>query len=401
MSIALDSTLKVSTFIIRAFINNSIKKGEAYMKKLVVVFLSLVILVFSNFAIASVHGTWSVGSNQKTTLQIGNLQLAPRIENVADVWFFKDDNSFSSAHFLGTWSQKGASFTVTVDPEQVRALLESELLSNGLPATATIKKIRIFGSEKKNQTIKGKYEVKADLVFPDLSTGKLNIISSFTGTLPYDTAEYFPLGQGDTWTMKEIEHEGNTVEEDTETYAIMGTEKIRGKFAAKKVELDDGNYELITNTNGMQFYKDYETDTENGSVIEETFDTYSPPIMYLPPRVSVGTRHSFKSTLIHKSSTGFNVTAKITGEMVVEGMEDITVAAGTFQDCLKIKITRHLVAPKVKHEESSETAIWLAKGVGMVQEMGSDVEITEGQVEEESSYTVELISATVGGVNYP
>jgi len=370
------------------------------MKKLVVVFLSLVILVFSNFAIASVHGTWSVGSNQKTTLKIGNLQLAPRIENVADVWFFKDDNSFSSAHFLGTWSQKGSSFTVTVDPEQVRALLESELLSNGLPATATIIKLRIFGSEKKNQIIKGTYEVKADLVFPDLSTGKLNIISSFTGTLPYDTAEYFPLGQGDTWTMKEIGQEGQEINEDIDTYAIMGTEKIKGKFAAKKVELDDGEYELITNTNGIQFYKDYETDNEDGGVIVETIDTFSPPIMYAPPRLSVGTRHSFKSTLTHKESTGFKVTAKITGEMVVEGIEDVTVTAGTFQDCLKIKVTRHVFIPKLQREELTESVMWLAKGVGTVKEMSSDTDFNGGVLEGESSWDAELISATVGGINY-
>jgi hypothetical protein len=406
MSIALDSTLKVSTFIIRAFINNSIKKGEAYMKKLVFVFLSLVILVFSNFAFASVHGTWSVGSNQKTTLTIGNLQLAPRVENVADVWFFKDDNSFSSAHFLGTWSQKGASFTVTVDPEQVRALLESELLSNGLPATATIKKIRIFGSEKKNQTIKGKYEVKADLVFPDLSTGKLNIISSFTGTLPYDTAEYFPLNLGDSRTTEEIQTEitaeGEETYENIDTITVFGTEKIKGVIAMQRGDTEEGYYDLMTNTNGVKIYKMYAADFEDDVLVFEILETFNPPLMYLPPRLSVGTRGTFKSTMTvtAKGGSGFKATAKVTVGMVVVGMEDVTVTAGSFQDCLRVKITRHLVAPKVKYEESSETTIWLAKGVGMVKEMGSDVEITEGEVEE-SSYTDELISATVGGVNYP
>jgi|APFre7841882724_1041349.scaffolds.fasta_scaffold01592_7 hypothetical protein len=379
------------------------------MKKLVVVLLSLSILIFSNFAMASVNGMWNMESIEKKSLKIGQAKPIIEIENISDVWVFKDDGSFEFKQdasskiplFVGTWSQKGSSFNVDINYEQMRIFIESELLSGGLPATATIKKLRIFGSEKKTWTLKGKYQIKADLVFPDSSKGTLDINGSFTGTLPYDTAEYFPLGQGDTWTFHEIEHEGNTVEEDTETYAIMGTEKTSGKFAAKKVELDDGNYELITNTNGIQFYKDYETDTEDGGVIEETFDTYSPPIMYVPPRLSVGTRHSFKSTLIHKSSTGFNVTAKITGEMVVEGMEDITVAAGTFQDCLKIKLTRHVIVSKLQFEGHTEVTMWLAKGVGTLKEMSSDTEFTGGVFEGESSQDVELISATVGGVNYP
>jgi hypothetical protein len=380
------------------------------MKKLVVVLVSLSILIFSNFAIASVHGMWNLENVEKRSLKIGKAKPTIVIENFSDVWVFKDDGTFEFKEnassdtplFVGTWSQKGSSFNVDINSEQVRIFIESQLLGAGLPpATATIKKLRFFGSEKKNWTIKGKYQIKADLVFQDSSTGTLDISGSFTGTLPYDTAEYFPLGQGDTWTFHEIEHEGNTEEEDTETYAIMGTEKISGKFAAKKVELDDGNYELITNTNGIQFYKDYETDTEDGGGIEETFDTYSPPIMYVPPRVSVGTRHSFKSTLIHKSSTGFNVNAKITGEMVVEGIEDITVAAGTFQDCLKIQLTRHVIVSKLQYEGHTEVTMWLAKGVGTIKEMSSDTEFTGGVFEGESSQDVELISATVGGVNYP
>jgi len=381
------------------------------MKKLVVVLVSLSILIFSNFAMASVHGMWNLENVEKRSLKIGKAKPTIEIENFSDVWVFKDDGTFEFKEnassdtplFVGTWSQKGSSFNVDINSEQVRIFIESQLLGGGLPpGIATIKKLRFFGSEKKNWTIKGKYQIKADLVFQDSSTGTLDINGSFTGTLPYDTAEYFPLGQGDTWTFHEIEREGETVDEDTETYAIMGTETISGKIAAKKVELDDGDYELFTNTNGIQFYKDYETDSEeDGGVIEETFDIYSPPIMYVPPRVSVGTKHSFKSTLIHKSSTGFNVTAKITGEMVVEGMEDITVIAGTFQDCLKIRVTRHVAVAKLQYEEFTETTIWLAKGVGKVKEMSSDTEFNGGVLEGESSQDVELISATVGGLNYP
>jgi hypothetical protein len=379
------------------------------MKKLIVVLISMSVLIFSNFAMASVHGMWNMDTIEKRSLKIGKAKPAIEIENFSDVWVFKDNGTFefkentSSATplFAGTWSQTGSNFKISLDSEQIRIFIESELLSKGLPATATIKKLHFFGSEKKNWTIKGKYQIKADLVFPDLSTGTLDINGSFTGTLPYDAAEYFPLGQGDAWTFREKEWEGQTlVDDDTETYAIMGTEKIAGKFAAKRVELDDGDYELISNTNGIQFYKDYEAETEGDAIIEETVDTYSPPIMYAPPRLSVGTRHSFKSTLIHKSSSGANVTAKVTGEMVVEGMEDITVAAGTFQDCLKMRLTRHVIASKLQYEGHTEVTMWLAKGVGSVKEMSTDTEFVGGVFQGESSDEVELISATVGGIAY-
>jgi hypothetical protein len=375
---------------------------ETDMKKLVFVIMLLSVFALSNFAMASVHGTWNVESIEKTILKIGSAKPVTDFENIQDVWSFRDDNSFASAFFSGTWSQKGASFTIVVAPEQVRVFIEGKFLAEGMPASVTIKKLRIYGSEKKNQTIKGKYEIKADLVFPGPFTGKLDIKGSFTGTLPYNAGEYFPLGQGDTWTYHEIEQEGQEVEEDIETYAIMGTEKIKGKFAAKKVAVDDGDYQLVTNTNGIQFYMDYETETENNIVVE-SIDTYNPPIMYLPPRISVGTRHSFKSTLTHKESTGVKITAKITGNAVVEGIETITVAHGTltFQNCLKIRINRHVVVPKLQYEEITEAVMWFAPGVGMVKEMSTDTEFSGGVLVEENSDESELMSATVGGIPYP
>lgn len=370
------------------------------MKRVIILVVAFSLVLVSGYAMASVHGTWNVERIEKSSLKVGKAKPVTEIENFSDVWLLKDDNTFTSTDFSGTWSQKGASFNITVDYAQMQAFIESEFLSEGMPVSATIKKLRVYGSEKKDWTIKGKYEIKADLIFPDLTTGKLDIKGSFVGMLPYDTSEYFPLGQGDIWTIRSIKQEGEEIDEDTDTWIILGTEKIRGVFAAKRIEGDDGDYELITNTKGVRFYKDYEIDDDDG-LIEESIDTYNPPIMYMPPRVSVGSRHSFKSTLTHKESSGFKVTAKITGEMIVEEIEDVTVPAGSFQDCLRIKIMSYLVAPKVKYEESSETTIWLAKGIGMVKEMGSDVEITEGQVEENSSFTDELISATVGGINYP
>jgi hypothetical protein len=363
------------------------------MKRLIIFFLTLSLLLVSGHAIASVHGTWNIEKIEKSSLKIGKAKPTIEIVNLADVWTFKDDNSFTSTSLFGAWSQKGSSFTITVDPAQVRALIENEFLSDGQTVTATIKKLRIYGSEKKDWTLKGKYEIKADLVFPDLSTGTLDIKGTFTGTLPYTTSEYYPLNQEDTWTTKSIRQEEGNTQEEIITQYISGTEKIKAVFAVKRMEGDAGSYDLITNSNGIQFYKSYTI--SDG----ESTDLYSPAVMYAPPRISVGKRHSFKSTITHKESSGLKLTEKLTGEMVVEGIEDVTVPAGTFEDCFRIRMTRNLIVPKVNYSGYSQYTLWLAKGVGRIKEVGIITGNAGGDISTEE-YTDELISATVGGITY-
>jgi len=374
------------------------------MKKLIIILVAFSLLLVSSYAMASVHGAWNVDRIEKSILKIGKAKPVTEIENIPDVWLFKDDNSFTSTYLLGAWSQKGASFTITVAPEQMSAFIESEFLSEGMPVSATIKKLRIYGSEKKDWTIKGKYEIKASLVFPDSSTGTLDIKGSFAGRPPYDTAEYFPLGQGDTWTTKEIDTEDGENVEEIETTLISGTEKIKGVFAVKKIQVDDNpaevDYDLWTNTNGLKHYKSYDIDFDEDVVEDEDITTYNPPVMYLPPRMSVGTRHAFKSTITAKEIPGSTVTVKLTGNVTVEGFEEVEVPAGKFADCIKIKIVSDFVAKKTNATGHEESTVWLAKGVGVVREEGYGFNNEDGETNE-STWISELLSATVSGVNYP
>jgi hypothetical protein len=374
------------------------------MKKFTILLCLFSLLLFSGVAKASVHGTWNMEKIEKSSLKIGKAKPVTEIENFSDSWTFKDNGSFQSEDFTGEWTQKGASFSVSINPEQVRIFIQNEFLTDGLPSV-TIKKFRVYGSEKKDWTIKGKYEIKADLVFPDSSTGKLNIKGSFMGTLPYDTAEYFPLVLGDTWTSKEIQkeitQEGEETDENIDTVTVFGTEKIKGVLAMKRGEIEEGYYDLMTNTNGVKMYKTYDPDFEDDVLINEMFETFNPPLTYLPPRLSVGTRHTFKSTMTHKETSGFKATAKVTVAVKVEGIENVTVPAGDFQDCLKITIKRDLIAVKYNHEESSESTLWFAKGVGIVKREENNTEISNNEVEEIEISTEELLSATVEGINYP
>lgn len=380
------------------------------MRKFSMILVVCTVLVVSSYALASVHGEWNVDRSEKWSLKIGKAKPTIETHTVLDVWRFRDDNSFLSSTFSGSWKQKGARFDVYIDEAQVAAFIQNQFLANGVPVSATLKKLRIYGSEKniygvKNREwmIKGKYEIKADIVFPDLSVGKLDIKGDFMGTLPFRTADYFPLNLGDTWTMREVERnitdEGEEIDIEIDTNTVFGTEKVKSVIAMKRGD-ENAWYDLMTNTDGVKLYKSYELDDDDG-MLNEIIETYNPPLVFLPAGLSVGTRGTFKSTVTHKESRGFKATGKVTVEMVVEGIEDVTVPAGTFRDCLRIKMWRYLIAKKVGHEESYEGRLWLARNIGLVKSESTSIDKQGGVVEEIEEETQELLSATVGGVNYP
>lgn len=214
------------------------------------------------------------------------------------------------------------------------------------------------------------------------------------GVTVYKTADYYPLGQGDTWTYRETEEDG---EIEYETKTVSGTETIDGVVATKVLE-DSDEYELFTNSNGITFYKSYDINEEDG-VVEEEVDILDPPLIYVPTEVSIGTKHTFNSTIRH-TENGFSATGTISIETTVEGIENVTVPAGTFENCLKIKIKRNVASSDGSHTESTESTIWLAKGVGIVKDTGQGTETNNGEVDVDT-WTDELVSATVGGVSYP
>lgn len=207
------------------------------------------------------------------------------------------------------------------------------------------------------------------------------------GVTVYKTAEYYPLAQEDTWTYRETEEDG---EIDYDTKIVRGTETIDGVVATKVLSGSD-KYELRTvDSNGITLYKEYEV--ENGGWVQMVFN---PPLNLLPAEVSIGTKKTINSTMNHTNSEGETGTETISGETTVEGIENVTVPAGTFNDCLKIKIKVTLTSPE--ETEIEEITMFFAKGVGMVKEISQETEPDE-PVETDVS---ELVSATVGGVSYP
>lgn len=246
--------------------------------------------------------------------------------------------------------------------------------------------------------MKGKVQFFKILFFVILS---LTIFITFTGcgggggggggTTTYQIAEYFPLGQGDTWTSKDYE-------ENYFSRTISGTETINGVVASKMLH-EGGNYELITSdNNGLILYKEYSTEGGEGGWHQFV---PNPPIELLPRKVSIGTKHTFNSSVSYTDSRGASMTATTSGELTIVLVEDVAVPAGTFEDCLKVEDKRNIISSDGKHTISSNFTYWLAKGVGIVKEVGQITETNDGSVVKNEIYDDVLVSATVGGINYP
>jgi hypothetical protein len=201
----------------------------------------------------------------------------------------------------------------------------------------------------------------------------------------YNIVDYFPLAQGDTWIYRE---------EDMELTIkiISGTEFINGVNAAKMID-EDGDYQLWTNSNGIAWHKEYDADDIPGCGWSQMI--FNPPFNASGPVVSVGSTYASTSTLTATDCTGISVTASVSYEFRIEGVEDVTVFAGTFNDCIKIKgnLTTNYTDGSTA---TNEMTIWLAEDLGQVKFISISSDGTTTNI-----WTEDLVSSVVGGVTYP
>jgi hypothetical protein len=197
-----------------------------------------------------------------------------------------------------------------------------------------------------------------------------------TGTEIYNITEYFPLEEGDTWTYREED-------EELTTKIISGTENINGVIAKRMLD-EDGDYTLWTNTDGIKWYKEFDADDIQDCGWEQI--NFNPPIGASGSSVTVGSIFSSTTIMIRTDCTGYSTTESISYESRIEGIEDVTVSAGTFEDCIKIKINL------TSDFQNAEITIWLAKGLG---------QIKSSNISSNGTWTTDLVSANVGGLIYP
>jgi len=167
----------------------------------------------------------------------------------------------------------------------------------------------------------------------------------------YNMAEYFPLHQGDEWTYSSTVN-GITVESKT---VISGTEQINGVETIKM-----GVHCVVIDSEGLKTYKWERPDF--GQVY-----IYDPPELTFPAQFDLGDVHQQSYTNFIYSLDGGTLldTGTISETVSLELVEDVTVPAGTFKDCLKILYS-------ISYQNASgeygnfEDYNWFARNVGRI-----------------------------------
>jgi len=179
--------------------------------------------------------------------------------------------------------------------------------------------------------------------------------------LSYNPEDYFPLQQGNEWTYA-FTLNGNTLP-SLEVF-IDGTDLVNGvetiKYNMSSPVPNEYDYFCYTiDSEGLKQHKWYWA----------TFGTYS---IFDSPRIEIPS--NFKWGEVHEESlsyTTYNIddnslVGTFTGSETVtfESIEDVTVPAGTFNNCLKVSIA--LAATLGDWTQGFDEILWLAHGVGMV-----------------------------------
>jgi hypothetical protein len=206
-------------------------------------------------------------------------------------------------------------------------------------------------------------------------------------TGPFTMSQYFPLSDGDTWTYKDTYTDGS----EYATNTVTGTVSIGGVATKETTETysnatgfgndTDKNYNYITsNGSGVTIYQSRYV---SGNYWENS--AYTPPLNIFPASMTIGQKNVISSIEAFTSSDGTKSTNTTSWEVTLLGVEDITVPAGKFTDCLKLSL-------KTSGKVGTNT-LWLAYGVG-------PIKFVTGSSATNDLYTAELVSAKVGGTQY-
>jgi len=365
-----------------------------YKKLLAVILVSVFFIASAHQAHAFVQGEWKMSVIEKLSAKVNKIAAAKYPVEFSDTWSFSTDGHFAIDGMpFGTWSVTKKKFAVYLDKSVLNVILANNLQDAGFPSDTivNITSAKASGTLNKNGSIKGTYVIAAKIATSGKS-GKLTVNAKFTGVKIADNpsddeteftiSEYFPLGQGDTWTYREQDNE-LTVK------TISGTEKINGVDAAKMID-EDGDYQLWTNSNGLKWYKEFDADDIAGCGWEQQL--FNPPITASDPFVSIGATYASNTVLTIVDCTGSSGTASVSYGFSIEGIENITVPAGTFNNCLRIKG----ILTVNGNTQTNEMTIWLAKGLGVVK----SINVSKKNGSTVNTWTNDLVSAVVGGVSY-
>jgi hypothetical protein len=184
---------------------------------------------------------------------------------------------------------------------------------------------------------------------------------------PYNITEYFPLTEGSSWVYE--------TNDGMRTRTISGTQQAWGQTYARMVS-DYGSVDLWRAAPEALYLGglDY---GDSGTL---TFD----PAYQIANGLGIGQIVNEQESTAY---TGSSPAGTAWFDYYFIDVEDVTVPAGIFPNCMKLRIQFQLMA-----EQDQQCYIWVAKGVGIVKMDSGDFGGDDWEV---------LVSANVGGHTYP
>jgi len=219
----------------------------------------------------------------------------------------------------------------------------------------------------------------------------------------YNMAEYFPLNQGDEkiYLLTITIDEGRSIKMLAK-YVINGTELINGvetiRMDSMPFSRTKTGFRFVMDTEGLKTYKWY-----RGKQVGLIY-VFDPPYLALPAQFDVGESYETPYLLSFQSIDDGTSLGPATGNVIhsLDLVEDITVAGGTFKDCLK---NSFLISWESDTGVTGnvEENYWLARGLGWTKLSYTEyIQYPEESGVEDTKATInmELISATINGEHY-
>lgn len=204
--------------------------------------------------------------------------------------------------------------------------------------------------------------------------GLISILAAVWSCEPsYDPRLYFPL------------HENNTYYFSGPLYVVKvaGTNDVRGSTVWA--------VHYIDSTGRIYLAEEYVQDPGRGALwksfaaINLPKIVFDPPIPFAPPDTEVGA----SDTLTGMEVWGESMRFRIKTVRTVEAIEDVSAPAGTFNDCVRVRVD-HLYLDQPPVRVFGTSRFWFAKGIGFVK-----YEFVE------SGMTGELEKARLADSSYP
>jgi len=212
---------------------------------------------------------------------------------------------------------------------------------------------------------------------------------------------YYPLNEGDERTYEftldivggpnDGVHISTTIED-----FVFGEELVNGMPTIKKGTMPPNAdyFFFLSNPQGIKICKNYRSMTNR-------YVLYEPCLLVFPSMFIVGATCKRSTSFSVYSADDDTLVDTYTGNTTVtfESIEDVTVPAGTFKNCVKISvINSHDRASGGTFEDSNTT--WYAKDVGMIKQIVVQKSTYVDEENIEATSTHELISAIVDGKTY-